>query len=487
MRNLRILIACILLPSSLLVAKPNIVFIMADDLAWADVGYNGAKFYETPNIDLLAADGMRFNQGYAGGPNCLPTRACLISGMYTPRYHIWTPGGASKGDVSKMKLLVPARGGAKSDFPSKMSLEPSVMSIAEVVKQAGYKTARFGKWHVGPDGQGFDISDTNGKGVGMGKKFYGNIDVAEWMTDASVKFIQDNKDQPFFLYLSHWDVHTPIRARKEVKAKYDKKLKEGNWDRQWNTTYAAMIEAVDTSVGRVRKALKDAGVEKNTLLVFTSDNGGHAGATTNKPLKGAKGALFEGGVRVAMTMSWPEVTTPGSQTDTPITSVDFLPTFADISGAPLPTTQPVDGKSILPLLRGEKALQDRAIFWHYPLYLQGNGEGKVHPTSGTIDMYWRGVPASMMRKGPYKLLHLFEDDSVQLYNIDTDTGEKKDLAKAQPELAATLLAELKAWQKSVKAPIPTEANPKFGTAKTKATDGGNEKGGKKKRKGKKNK
>ncbi|MFT5127445.1 MAG: arylsulfatase A-like enzyme [Rhodothermales bacterium] len=446
--------------------KTNIVFVMADDLAWADVGFNGAKFYETPNIDALAADGMRFNQAYSGGPNCLPTRACLISGMYTPRYQIWTPGGKSKGDKNKMRLNVPGASDS-SDFPSKLSLEPSVTSIAEVLSKAGYKTARFGKWHVGPDTQGFDISDSSGKGNGPDGKFYGNINVHEWLTDAGVKFIGDNKGQPFFLYLSHWDVHTPIRARPEVKAKYTKKLKDGDWDRQWNTTYAAMIEAVDKSVGRLRATLKEMKLDENTVFIFTSDNGGHAGATTNKPLLGAKGALFEGGIRVPTCITWPKTIQAKSVTQTPITSVDFMPTFAELSGAPLPTNQPVDGKSIVPLLKGN-TLADRAIFWHYPLYLAGSGEGKVVSSFGTQDKAWRGVPSSVIRKGPYKLIHYFEDDSVALFNIDADRSESQDLAKKQPELAATLLAELSSWQKDVKAPIPSEINPNFGKPASKS-------------------
>jgi arylsulfatase A-like enzyme len=459
--------------------KPNIVFIMADDLSWSDVGFNGNKFYETPNLDRICKTGMKFNRAYSGGPNCLPTRACLISGMYTPRTQIWTPGGKSKGNGSFMKLLVPGPAFKQNEaFPSKLTLEPSVTSIAEVLKKAGYATARFGKWHVGPDTQGFDISDPSGKGGQIGKKFYGNIDVHEWLTDASVKFIETNKDKPFFLYLSHWDVHTPIKARKEIKAIYDKKLKSKKWDRQWNTTYAAMIHAVDQSVKRVHEKLKELDIDKNTLFIFTSDNGGHAGATTNKPLRGAKGAFFEGGVRVPTFMSWPASVKAGTVCNTPITSVDFMPTFADLTGTPLPTKQPVDGTSIVSLLKG-KSISERAIFWHYPLYLAGSGEGKVIPVNGTPNYYWRAVPSSMIIKGKWKAIHYFENNSIELYNVEDEPGEAKDLSAKYPEVTAKLAKELHQWQADTKAIIPSKLNKDFNKT---ATESGKKKKGKKKNK-----
>lgn len=438
--------------------KPNIVFIMADDLAWADVGFNNTPFYETPHIDQLCRSGMKYNRAYSGGPNCLPTRACLISGMYTPRTQIWTPGGKAKGKKAWMKLDVPTIGDKQPG--TKVTLDPSVTSIAEVLKSTGYTTARFGKWHVGPDTQGFDISDQNGKGDTSGKNYYGNVDVHEWLTDASCKFIKNNKDKPFFLYLCHWDVHTPIRARKEVTSKYQKKLNSKRWGRQWSPVYSAMIEAVDNSVGRITATLKEHGLEKNTLVIFTSDNGGHS-ITSNKPLKGQKGAFYEGGVRVPTCMTWPGVIAAGSENNTPITSVDFMPTFAELSGAPLPDKQPVDGTSIVPLLKGQ-SIPERSIFWHYPLYLSAyNIDGQVHNVAGTDKPYWRAVPSSMICRGPWKLMHLFEDNSIRLYNVDEDIGETSDLSEKYPQQAATLFAELKKWQTDTKAFIPTKQNPDF--------------------------
>jgi len=473
MKFLPTLLLSIAAATSLLAEKPsrpNIVYIMADDLGWADVGYNGAKFYETPNIDALCASGVKFNSAYPGASNCMPSRACIMTGMYTPRTYMWTPGSKAKGDRAKMKLLVPRRGDKKGDseFPSKNALDPSMVSVAEVVKKAGYKTAHFGKWHLGPDGQGFDINNTNGLGAGLNKKFYGNIDVAENLTTAACKFIKDNKKDSFFIYLCHWDVHTPIRARKDVVAKYKKKLEGGKWGRKWNPTYAAMIEAVDQSVGRVREALEKNGLTENTLIMFISDNGGHSGVTWCDPLKGAKGAFYEGGIRVPACVSWPKVVKGGSECNVPITGVDIMPTFAELAGADLPKKQPVDGKSWVPLLSGnDDGLADRAIFWHYPLYLQGAGYNQVVPVHGTKNNYWRATPCSVIREGDWKLIQFFESDSVQLFNLKNDLGEKSDLAKSNPEKANALLAKLKAWQVKTKAVIPAEANPDFGSSKKK--------------------
>ncbi|MGB0745013.1 MAG: sulfatase-like hydrolase/transferase, partial [Opitutales bacterium] len=232
--------------------KPNIIFIMADDLGWKDVAYAGADFFETPHIDKFAAEGMIFHAAYSGGPNCAPTRACLISGTYTPRHKIYQPGGSSKGKEKYMRFLVPVRSWFRKDreltalaaeqFEITTQLDPEFVSLAEVLKPAGYATARLGKWHLGDDLQGFDLSDPNGLG-GKGDNFYGDIDVAEQLTDRALQFIEENKEGPFFLYLSHWDVHTPIQAREQVVARYRDKLKTIPKDkrRNFDPVYAGMI------------------------------------------------------------------------------------------------------------------------------------------------------------------------------------------------------------------------------------------------------
>jgi arylsulfatase A-like enzyme len=445
--------------------RPNIVFIMADDLGWQDVGYMGAEFFETPNIDRFAEQGMKFTAAYSGGPNCSPTRACIMSGTYTPRHHIYTPGGKAKGNSKYMRLLVPARDRrdraleerACSQFPVANSLAPNTVCIPEVLGSVGYRTARLGKWHLGDDTQGFDLSSADGRG-GPGGSFYGNVDVAEQLTDRALKFIEDNRENPFFLYLTHWDVHTPHRARKEVTRRYQIKLDEIAADQRenFNPVYAAMIEAVDRSVGRVVQKIDDLGIAENTLIVFTSDNGGLPGVSQLDPLRGQKGSLFEAGVRVPTCMRWTGKIEPGSLCDTPITSVDFLPTLAKIAGGQLPTSQPVDGTDIAPLMFGEK-IAARSIFWHYPLYLQGKGLTIQVPGGKTYS--WRGFPSTSLRRGKWKLIEFHEDDSVALYNLASDPGEQHNLSCEFSELAAELRAELDDWQKRTNAPIPTLANP----------------------------
>ncbi|RMF37735.1 MAG: hypothetical protein D6753_17085, partial [Planctomycetota bacterium] len=393
---------------------PNIVFIMADDLGWKDVGYAGAEFFETPHIDRLASQGMVFTAAYSGGPNCSPTRACLMTGTYTPRHQIYTPGGKSKGDPRYMRLLVPAVGRKNKDlealaaaqFPIRNSLDPAFVCIPEVLKTAGYTTARLGKWHLGEDTQGFDLSSADGVGGPEGS-FYGNIHVAEKLTDRALQFIEQNRDSPFFLYLCHWDVHSPHRARAEVVEKYRKKLDSIPRDQRknFNPVYAAMIEAVDTSVGRVTDTIDTLGLSENTLIVFISDNGGLPSVSQLDPLRGQKGSLFEAGVRVPACMRWPGRIEPGSTCDTPITSVDFLPTFAGLAGAELPSSQPVDGTDLSPLLEGQ-SIAERSIFWHYPLYLQGRGLTIDLPDGGRYS--WRGFPSTSMRRGDWKLIEFHE-------------------------------------------------------------------------------
>ncbi len=452
--------------------KPNIVFILADDLGWSDVGFNGADFYETPNIDRLARQGMIFTSAYTGGPNCSPTRACLMTGTYTPRHHIWTPGGGAKGDVRRMKLKVPVqmpffkRSGVEPwppNFETTNELDPAFVSVAEVLKTAGYVSGRFGKWHLGPDTQGFDYSTLGAVDDGK-KRYYDDPDATERLTTAALAFIEKHRDRPFFVYLPYWDVHGPLVAHQDVVEKYKAKLARFKTARKYNPVYAAMIEAVDTGVGRVMAKLAELKLERNTLVIFSSDNGGVSSVTYNDPLRAGKGSLFEGGIRVATCMRWPAVIKPGTRCDTPITSVDFLPTLAEIAGAALPESQPVDGKSFLPLLRGERALEDRAIFWHYPLYLSGSNRTNFIPFPGGRPGEgpgWRTTPVSAIRQGDWKLLEFFEDGHVELYNLREDIGERNNLAEKMPEKARELLEKLHAWQRAVGAPIPREKNPAY--------------------------
>lgn len=460
------LVLCSVLTCAFLFAaeRPNIVLILADDLSYMDVGFNGATFYETPNLDHLASQGMIFSNAYTGGPNCAPTRACLISGTYTPRHKIYTPGGLAKGNPRKMKLQVPARpsdfkrhsAGApwEHTFESRTELDPGFVSVAEVLGAAGYTTGRFGKWHLGSDTQGFDHSTLGADSRGKAR-YYDDPLATERLTEASIQFMRKNRDKPFFVYLPYWDVHTPLVAKEEVIARYTLKLERTKPTRPYKPVFAAMIDAVDKGVGRVTKALADLGLEDNTLVIFSADNGGVGNITFNEPLRAGKGSLYEGGIRVATTMRWPGVVAASSHNDTPITSVDFLPTLAELAGAKLPTSQPVDGESFVRLLHGEEALQDRPIYWHYPLYLSGSGRTDFTGTG------WRTTPTSVIRQGPWKLIEFLEDGRCELYNIPQDIGEKNDLAAKHPDVASRLYKKLKAWQRSVEAPMPKTRNPVY--------------------------
>ncbi len=284
------------------------------------------------------------------------------------------------------------------------------------------------------------------------------MDVAEQLTDRALKFIQENLDAPFFLYLPHWDVHVPHRAREDVVKRYQTKLDTlpENQRRNFNPVYAAMIEAVDRSVGRIAAKVDELGIAENTLIVFTSDNGGLPSVSQLEPLRGSKGSLFEAGVRVPACMRWTGTIKPKTTCDTPITSVDFLPTFAKLAAARLPATQPIDGADISPLLLG-KDIPQRSIFWHFPLYLQGQGLTIDVPGGKTYS--WRGFPSTSLRRGDWKLIEFHEDDTVGLYNLKDDPGEKNNLATSMPDRVAALRAELNHWQAATKAPVPTEPNP----------------------------
>lgn len=445
--------------------QPNIVFILADDLGWKDTGYNGNPFYETPNIDQLAAAGMTFNRAYSGGPNCAPTRACILSGMYGPRTKIWTPGVNSKGPFHKMKLLVPNRENEKGRFfESLNSMQPDVVSLAEMLNPAGYTTARFGKWHLGQDTQGFDYSSYSGsldKDYKNEQRGYSDPNNSISITDAGIRFIEQNKDRPFFLLLAHFEVHMPLKADQSVIAKYQRKLASKDWHESWNPKYAAMVEALDTSVGRIRAALTELDLAENTLIIFSSDNGGVGKVTPIAPLKGAKGSFYEGGIRVPTVMVWSGTIPAGTENNTPITSVDFMPSFAELANAELPNNQPIDGTSLVPLLLGQ-TIAERAIFWHYPLYLPGSSaQDKVIPVAGTTTGYWRAVPSSLICRGNWKLIHFFEDDHVELYKLAEDPAERHNLALDYPEKAAALKEELQQWQETTQAPIPQTINPDF--------------------------
>ena len=419
------------------------MFIFIDDLGWRDLSCYGSRYYETPNIDKLAGEGMVFTSAYSNAPNCAPTRACLISGQYTPRHGVYTVGSPERGKT-RLRKLIPT--------PNKTNLDSKIVTIPEALKAAGYTSACIGKWHLGdkepfrPEDRGFDVVFRRSRRSHfMADGEY----LTDRLTNESLKFIEQNRDRPFFLYLSHHTVHTPIQAKKEMVEKYKKKKGD---DVHNNPTYAAMIESMDQSVGTVCDKLDELGLRDNTVVLFFSDNGGYANATSMTPLRGSKGMLYEGGIRVPMIARWPGKIKAGSACDVPVIGIDFYPTFLKMAGVPKPSGHLLDGESIMPLLTRSGDLKRKAIFWHFPAYLEPYNK-KQGP--------WRTTPAGAVRQGDWKLIEFFEDGKIELYNLRNDMSEKNDLAKTKPARAKELHTLLVEWRKSVNAPVPTEKNPLY--------------------------
>ena len=437
-------------------AKPNIVLYFIDDLGWTDVSFMGSKYYETPHVDQLSKEGMKFMSAYANAPNCAPSRACLLSGQYGPRHGIYTVGNSDRGKAQFRKLI-----------PTKNTtvLADRFVTIAESLQSAGYVTATMGKWHLGtdPTTQGFDVNIAgkhwgSPSGGGYHSPYnYPNLvnrEKGEYLTDRlgeeACKFIEANKDKPFFLYLTHYAVHTPIQSKPGLKAKYQKKNPVGGHK---NAAYAGMIESMDDSIGAVQATLKRLKLEENTVVIFFSDNGGHGGVTSNAPLRGSKGMLYEGGIREPLVVKWPGVTKPGAVCNEPVIGVDLYPTFLEMAGARRPKNYQLDGLSIAQLLRDSTASLDRkALHWHFPCYLQGYT---------TRHGPFRTTPAAAIRMGDWKLIEFFEDGKLELYNLKNDLSEKNNLAQKMPAKTKELHAAMLKWRKSVKAPVPTEKNPLY--------------------------
>ncbi len=458
---------------------PNIVFILADDLGQRDLGAYGSTFYETPHLDRLARDGAKFTDAYAACPVCSPTRASILTGQWPQRTGITDYIGGEKDlDPTSWKrntVLLPA---ANRD---RLALDAP--TLAKSLKAAGYATFFAGKWHLGPEGfwpenQGFDHNlggNERGGPYGGGRYFspYGNPRLTDGppgehlpdrLATETGKFIEANKDRPFFAYFPMYSVHTPLMSREDLRKKYEEKrqrlgLKE-KWGRehtrdvrlvQDHVVYAGMVEAMDLAVGKILAKLDEHGLRENTLVIFTSDNGGLSTSegwpTSNLPLRGGKGWMYEGGIREPLVVRWPAMIKPGTIVSTPVSSPDFFPTLLEAAGVEVPATHPRDGVSLLPLFKGG-SLPERALFWHYPHY--GN-QG--------------GAPAAAIRRGDWKLIEWFEDQRVELFNVTADLGERNDLAHRDPARADALRAELHAWQQTVNAQFPTP-NPGFTPAKT---------------------
>ncbi len=458
-------------------ARPNIVLILVDDLGWRDVGCYGSAFYETPHLDRLAAQGMRFTDAYAAAPVCSPTRASLLTGRYPARLGLTNYiGGSGRG-----RLL---------DAPYIDHLPAEETSLAQALRDAGYATWHVGKWHLGqrasyPDRHGFDVN-IGGSAWGHPRHGYwspwgietlpdgpAGSYLTDHLTDQAIRLVRGHRDgQPFFLNLWHYAVHTPIQAPEHLVAKYQAKARRLGLDRlavleegepfpcehkrqqrvvrrrlQSDPVYAAMVENLDANVGRLLQALEETRQARRTIVIFTSDNGGLATAegspTCNAPLAEGKGWTYDGGVREPLLVRWPGVVRAGAVSEVPITSPDLYPTLLEAAGLPPRPEQHLDGLSLWPLLRGRGLLPERAIFWHYPHY--GN-QG--------------GTPASAIRLGEHKLIEFFEDGRRELYNLRRDISEAHNLFGAEPELADSLGAMLERWRQSVEARIPAP-NPAY--------------------------
>jgi arylsulfatase A-like enzyme len=442
---------------------PNVVLMLIDDMGWADLGCFGSTFHETPNIDRLAASGMRFTQAYAACPVCSPTRASIMTGKYPARLKLtdFLKGGKSPKDSPLLPALY-ADG-----------LPLAEVTLAEVLRQAGYATGHVGKWHLGkeglwPEDQGFDFN-YGGCYSGMPKDFFwpaweGNPPIqgafngeylADRLTEEACRFIETQRDRPFFLNFCHYSVHLPLQGKADMVAKYEAKLAAHPPlpGQQCNALYAAMVESVDDSVGRVMDTLKRCGIDNDTVFLFFSDNGGlsveelnFAPATSNAPLRDGKGYLHEGGIREPMIVSWPATVPAGTVCEVPVCSIDFLPTMASLAGVTPGEcgAHDTDGVNISPLLSNPNApLPREALYWHYPHFSNQGGR-----------------PGGAVRMGDWKLIENYESGELELYHLRDDIGEKHNLAQIQPERADKMRDALRAWRKQVDANMP-RPNPEY--------------------------
>ncbi|WP_435020505.1 sulfatase [Tundrisphaera sp. TA3] len=457
--------------------RPNIVLIFADDLGWRDVASNSDGFIETPNLDRLRSQGMSFTSAYAGAANCAPSRACLLSGQYTPRHGVYAVGDTDRGPKDKFRL---------APVPNAQGLRSDIVTVAEALKGQGYATGHFGKWHLGsdargtgPKSQGFDVSppelvpardggddDDEDEKPGPSRKGArkeaakgANPDPKRTVsiTRAACDFIETNKDRPFFAYLAHHAIHTQLQAKESTLARFRAKADATNVPHV-AALYAACTYDLDASVGVLLKKLEDLGLERNTLVIFTSDNGGTP-ASINEPLRGAKGAYYEAGIREPFFARWPGRIAPGSRCDVPIINQDLYPTFvAAAGGTPAPA---LDGANLLPLFEGKGTIDRTSIFWHFPGYLD-------KPVPRGRDPLFRTRPVTVIRKGDWKLFLYHEEwvldggrdalatnHAVELYRVGQDIGEREDLAQKETARRDELLGDLLGWIKSTDARLAT--------------------------------
>ena len=465
MKSLKFILVLFVTIANLCTAQkePNIVYINIDDLGWTDLACYGSEYYETPNIDRLVSMGLKFTDAYASASNCAPSRAGLFSGQYSPRHGIYTVNSSERGN-SKDRKLIPT--------PNSVTLADSIITIAEALKRAGYLTASMGKWHLGDDPrtQGFDIN-IGGNHSGHPKSYFSPYQnknlkdgpigeyLTDRLTDEAIDFLRNYKNKTFFLYMTYYTVHTPIQGKEELIKKYENKEVTPYHN---NATYAAMIEAMDMNVGRLIDTLEELKLNDNTLIIFTSDNGGLFTVSEQYPLKYGKGAYYEGGTRITLIVRWDGKIKANSVSNIPVINLDFYPTILEITKASGKKSQVQDGESLTPILFDSGTISERALFWHFPIYLQAqNGYNEY---TGR-DPYFRTRPGSTMRYGKWKLHQYFEDGAVELYNLDTDLSEQNNLAQINLEKTSELINMLELWRTGINAPIPEQLNPEYSNAK----------------------
>jgi arylsulfatase A-like enzyme len=459
--------------SSLAASRPNIVLIFADDLGWRDVGYQGATFYETPNLDRFAGEGMVFSDAYAAAANCAPSRACLLSGTYTPRHAVYAVDSTDRGP-KKLQRMIP--------IPNKSGLAVENVTMADALKAAGYVTGIFGKWHLGgkdgakPGEQGFDVVVDTYSGAERGGEVATparrqrrpgseNDDPkgVYSLTEAAGDFMEENRHRPFFAFVSHHAIHTRLEARPETLKKFEEKA-VGKIDA--DPLYAACTYDFDDSIGLLLRRIKDLGLEQNTLVVFTSDNGATQ-KSSQEPLRGSKGGYYEGGIREPFIARWPGKIKSGSTCDVPVINVDLYPTFLAVAGVRPPKDKILDGESLLPLFEGRKKLKRDSIFWHFPGYLD-------NPVIRGRDPNFRTRPVTVMRQGDWKL-HLYHEEwqldggraglatnnAVELYDLRNDIGEWENLTRKNTRKRDQMLNGMFRWMESSGATMPVEKNPDY--------------------------
>jgi len=415
----------------------------------------GRAEYNTPNLDRMAAEGMVFTDAYAPAANCAPSRACCISGQYAPRHGIFTVAGSARGKASLRKLI---------PIKNKTVLPDENLTMAEALKDAGYKTIHLGKWHLGknPCTQGFDVNIGGNHAGGpygggyfspftdamkpFSDKYPKGTHRADIFADQAVKFMTANKNRPFFVYMAYYSVHSGLEPVPEFVDKY-KNIKG------INPAYASMIEKMDQSIGKIIDAVDALGLKQKTMILFTSDNGGVYETSKQTPYRAGKGSYFDGGVRVPLCVRWPGKIKAGSRCSVPVIGVDFYPTFLAAASAKAPKGKILDGVNLMPLLTQSGTIKERAIYWHFPIYLQGNNDSH--------DKFFRTRPGTAMRMGKWKLHEYFENGTIELYDLSKDVGERSNIAAQMPEKTQELHAMMKEWRAKVKAPIPTELNPKY--------------------------